>query len=61
MLVLGRSLDDVVIITNPDGTKIKITVVDLRRGHVRLGFDAPPEIKINRADRKNQEDSNASK
>ena len=44
MLVLSRKLDESVII---DGN-IKITVVKIQGDKVRLGFEAPEAIRIDR-------------
>ena len=42
MLILTRRKEESVII---DGN-IKVTVLGVDRGHVKLGFEAPDEIKI---------------
>lgn len=42
MLVLTRKLNERIVI----GDNIKITVVGIRGNHVRLGFEAPPEVTI---------------
>lgn len=44
MLVLSRSRDEKVMI----GNDIVITIVDVRDGKVRLGFDAPRNVPIHR-------------
>lgn len=44
MLVLSRQREEVVRI----GDDIRVRVVDIRGDKVRLGFEAPPEIKIHR-------------
>ena len=44
MLVLSRKLGEEVII----GEKIRLTVLEIRGNHVRLGFTAPEEILIRR-------------
>lgn len=44
MLVLTRKLGENVRI----GDEIKITVLEVRSGQVKLGFEAPPEVKIYR-------------
>lgn len=47
MLVLTRRLDEGMTFFNPDGTVLmQIGVVRLERGQVRLGIDAPAEIKV---------------
>lgn len=44
MLVLSRSTDQVIVI---DG-RIRVTVVGVSGDKVRLGFDAPPDVRIDR-------------
>lgn len=44
MLVLSRQQEEVVLI----GDNVRVKVVDIRGDKVRLGFEAPPEIKIHR-------------
>lgn len=54
MLVLSRRLGESVVI---DGLGV-ITIVDIERGKVRLGFEFPQSIRIDRkevADRKEDE------
>jgi carbon storage regulator len=46
MLVLTRKPGEQVII----GSGITITVVDLTRGRVRIGIDAPIQVSIRRAE-----------
>jgi carbon storage regulator CsrA len=46
MLVLSRKVDETVII---DG-RIVVRVVAIRGGKVRLGFDAPQDVRIVRAE-----------
>jgi len=48
MLVLSRKKDQSIIITLQDGTKIKVLVSNLSKDVVRLAFDAPRKVKINR-------------
>jgi len=50
MLVLSRKLDEVISITLPDGTVIQVKVIEMGHGRVRLGFEAPPAVKILRAE-----------
>ena len=55
MLVLSRKAEESMYI----GDDIKITVLDIRGGQVRIGITAPQDIKIHREevyDRINQED-----
>ena len=42
MLVLSRREQEVILV----GDDIRIVVLEIRRGQVRLGIDAPPEVKV---------------
>lgn len=42
MLVLSRKLGEKILINN----NICITVVDIDRGKIRLGIEAPPDVPI---------------
>ena len=44
MLVLSRRIDESMFI----GDDIKITVLDIRGGQVRLGIIAPESVKVHR-------------
>jgi len=44
MLVLSRRIGEVVMI----GDDIAITLIDIRRGQVRLGIEAPKSVMVNR-------------
>lgn len=44
MLVLTRKLGENIRI----GDSVKITVLEVRSGQVKLGIEAPPEVKIHR-------------
>ena len=44
MLILSRIVGEQIVI----GEDIVVTVLDVSQGRVRLGFDAPPEVKIDR-------------
>ena len=44
MLVLTRKLGETIRI----GDQVKITVLEVRAGQVKLGIDAPPDIKVHR-------------
>ena len=44
MLVLSRRVDESLLIDKD----IKITVLDIKGGQVRLGISAPPSIKVHR-------------
>lgn len=44
MLVLSRKLNETIVIEG----SIRVTVVDLRGNHVRLGLEAPDRVRIYR-------------
>lgn len=44
MLVLTRKLGENIRI----GSTVKITVLEVRSGQVKLGIEAPPEVKVHR-------------
>ena len=44
MLVLSRKAEESMYI----GDEIKITILDIRGGQVRLGISAPQDVKIHR-------------
>jgi len=50
MLILGRSLNQSVIIQAPDGARIRVMLTEVRDYYgaksVRLGFDAPDDYRI---------------
>ena len=46
MLVLSRKKNEKIVIDS----NITITIVEVRGDKVRLGFDAPPEVKIFRSE-----------
>lgn len=51
MLVLSRKLlEKICIRVGDDGPDIWVTVVDIDRGKIRLGFDAPKDIIITRSE-----------
>jgi carbon storage regulator CsrA len=43
MLVLSRRLNEKIVLP---GLGVTIQVVDIRRGAVRLGIDAPPKVYV---------------
>lgn len=47
MLVLNRTPPQKVVIVTPDGPVV-VTLIDINRGRVRLGFEASTAIKIMR-------------
>ena len=50
MLVLSRKNDEAVVIGGSAGFErmIKVTVVGIKNGHVRLGFEADADVPVNR-------------
>jgi carbon storage regulator len=64
VLVLSRHRDESIIFTIPDGipagTRIIMTVVDIRGDKVRLGIAAPIEVSINRSEIQDRIDSGES-
>lgn len=50
MLVLSRHRDEDIVITMPDGRRIRVAVVEIRGDKVRLGFHADTDIQIHRSE-----------
>lgn len=52
MLVLSRKLNESIVLGGPEGAQqhVTIKVIEIRGGSVRLGFDAPPEVRILRTE-----------
>ena len=50
MLVLSRKTLEAVVVGNTDGLKplLKVTVLEVKNGSVRLGFEAAAEVPIHR-------------
>ncbi len=46
MLVLTRRRNEAIVIRNRFGTEIRLVVVDVTGGKVRLGIEAPVDINI---------------
>lgn len=44
MLILTRKLGENIRI----GDRIKVTILDIKGGQVKLGIDAPPEVAVHR-------------
>jgi len=44
MLVLSRKQNEQIVIAD----RITVTVVEIRKGRVKLGVSAPPEVPVNR-------------
>lgn len=50
MLVLSRKKQESIVVANGAEQMLKVTVVEIRGGSVRLGFDASSELPIHRAE-----------
>ena len=52
MLVLARKIQESVVVAAASGCEqmLKVTVLDIRGGRVRLGFDASAEVPVHRAE-----------
>jgi carbon storage regulator CsrA len=50
MLVLSRKSNESVAVGGPDGPEpmLKVTVLEIRQGRVRLGFEAEAAVAIHR-------------
>lgn len=51
MLVLGRSVDEVIVIVVPPSnskTTVQVVVTEIRRDSVRLGLNAPKDTAMHR-------------
>lgn len=48
MLVLSRFVNELFIVTLPDGRRMKIMLCEAKDGAARIGFDAPADVLINR-------------
>lgn len=62
MLILGRVIDEVVVITTPSGETVRVTLVDVRGKRVKLGFQASLDVVIDREEiniRKERNGTNA--
>ncbi len=46
MLVLSRSKSERIILTLPDGSTVAIIVASINGNRVKLGIEAPKEVKI---------------
>ncbi len=47
MLVLSRKINESILI----GENVHITILETRKGNVRIGIDAPRDIQISRPDK----------
>ena len=52
MLVLSRKLNESIVVGGAEATQqpVTIKVVEIRGGRVRLGFDAPADVRIHRSE-----------
>ena len=50
MLVLGRKVNEMLVIGLPDGREVVVSVVEVKResGMVRLGIVAPADVRVDR-------------
>lgn len=46
--MLSRMLNEVVVLTMPDGRLIRVVICDLRGDKARIGFDAPADVRVDR-------------
>ncbi len=47
-MVLSRHEREDIVITTRDGSRVRIAVVEIRHDKVRLGFEAPDDVTIDR-------------
>lgn len=58
MLALTRRVGETIVIgEGPD--EVRMTIVEILGGHVRLGFDAPRHIQINRSEVVDEQEEDA--
>lgn len=50
MLVLGRKLNETIVMTTAQGERIVVELLQLRADRIRLGIQAPEEVKILRGE-----------
>ena len=50
MLVLSRKRQESVVVGGPDGSErvLKVTVLEIGHGRVRLGFEAEADLRVHR-------------
>jgi carbon storage regulator CsrA len=48
MLVLSRKSKESIVVGGADGIALKITVLEINGGRVRLGFEAAADIPVHR-------------
>lgn len=49
MLILNRRVGEQIVVATSDGP-VTITITDVTRSNVKLGIDAPPTVRISRAE-----------
>lgn len=59
MLVLGREINETIVITLPDGQRITITCCEIRPTKCRIGVTADPAFTVHRGEIQRQIDSEA--
>ena len=52
MLVLSRKTQESVVVSSEGGLErlLKVTVLEIREGKVKLGFEADPSVPVHRAE-----------
>jgi carbon storage regulator len=50
MLVLSRKKNETIVVTAPDGTRLVLTVVQIRGDKARIGIDAPKDYAVHRGE-----------
>ena len=60
MLALTRRIGESVILTLPDGRRVEVTITDKSAGQVRLGIEAPKDVRIDREEILEHRDQEAS-
>lgn len=52
MLVLSRKRQESVVVVGPGPLErlLKVTVLDIRGGEVKLGFDVAPDVPVHRSE-----------
>jgi carbon storage regulator len=58
MLVLTRRVGEAILLSLPDGQKIRILCVEMERKKVRIGVEAPKEINIIREELQKPDEQN---
>lgn len=48
MLVLSRRKHEEIVLVLPDGTPLRVLVVDIRGEKVRIGIEAPKSVVVHR-------------